>query len=225
MPGKKQPESRRGQNRTQRVSLLQDAGERAAPLLGQRLKHQRRAHAPFTAHRNPEKSAQYQKRVQRRRKGAGQLDHREAENVEHQHRPAAIAIGQHAKKQRAHRPKSLCQKHRSQNRRWLGPELAGNRLHAKNQQKKVKTVERPTQKCSRKSMALRAGQPSKVVRMDIGARIAEPRDLSGISHYFTISTLRTAQNTALASAWVTAMPARSPESNMQLPSERPKRAK
>ena len=82
---------------------------------------------------------------------------------EHQHRPAAVAVGQHAKKQSADGPKGLREKDRSQNRRGLGAELAGNRLDAKNQQKKVEAVERPAQKCGQKSMALRAGQLFKVV--------------------------------------------------------------
>ena len=69
-PRKQQPERRRGQNRPKRVALLQDAGKRAAAFFGQRLKHQRRAHAPHSAHGNAEQRPQRQQRMERGRKGA-----------------------------------------------------------------------------------------------------------------------------------------------------------
>ena len=134
----------------------------AAPLLGQRLKRQRRAHAPLPAHRNPEQRAQHQQHVQRRRKRAGQLDHREAENVEHQHRPPSVAIGQHAKEQRAHRPESLCEKHRAQNRptAWSGTRLQSP--SRKRSAEKIEAVQRPAKKGSDERVALRRGQALEV---------------------------------------------------------------
>ena len=178
-PGKKQPEGGRGQNRAQRIALLQDAGKCAAALFGQGLEGQRRAHAPLAAHGDAEESAQDQKCVQRRRKGAGQLDHREAENIHDQHRPAAVTVGQHAKKQRAHGPECLCQKHRAQHRRRLGMELAGNRLHAKDQQKEVETVERPAQKRGHKGVALGTGERLKLA--ENGHRREDSRTRSPLS--------------------------------------------
>ncbi len=155
---KKRREGRRGQDRPHRVALLQDAGEGAAALLGQRLKGQRRAHAPLAAHGQPKQRAQRQQHRQRGRKGAGQLDHREAENIRHQHRPPPIAVGQHAEQQSAHRAEGLGQKNRAQHRRRHGVELPGNGLNAEDQQKEVQRIHRPAQEGGHKGVPLRAGQ-------------------------------------------------------------------
>ena len=132
--------------------------------MGSDLKSQRRTHSPLAAHGDAEQSAQHQQHAQRWRKRAGQLDHRKAENVEHQHRPPAIAIGQHPKHQRANGTKRLRQKYGAQHIRRLGVEVRGDRLHAEDQQKKIEAVQRPSQKRCNKRVALRRAQSLEIAK-------------------------------------------------------------
>ena len=164
--GKEQPEGRRSEDRSQCVAFLEDSGECAAALFRQGFKSQRGAHTPFAAHGNSEQRPQHQQHIERGRKGAGQFDHGEAEDICHQHGTAAIAVGQHAEEQSADWTKGLREEYRAQNRGGLGAELAGNRVDAKDEQKEVEAIERPAEKCGQKDMALRAGELAKRSRKE-----------------------------------------------------------
>jgi hypothetical protein len=129
----KQSEGASGQNRSQRVALLQNPGEAAAPLLGQSLKGERRAHAPLAAHGQPKKSAQDEQREERRGKGTSQLESRKAQNIGHQHGAAAIAVSQQAKEDRTHRAEDEGQKDRAHHRRGLDVKLGGDGRDAQDQ--------------------------------------------------------------------------------------------
>ncbi len=161
---KEESKGARGQDGAQRVALLQDAGEGAAALGRQGLKDQRRAHAPLAAHRQTKYRAQHQQHRERGRKAAGQLDHRKAQDIPHQHRAAAIAVGQHAKEHRAHRPEGLGQKDRAHHRRGLGVEVHGDGFDAEDQQKKVERIHRPAQEGGHKGVALGPGEALEVVQ-------------------------------------------------------------
>ena len=82
---KQQPKGRRSQNRSECVTFLENSGECAAAIFGQGLKRQSSADAPFAAHGNSKQGPQNQQNIERGRKCAGQLDHREAQNVRHEH--------------------------------------------------------------------------------------------------------------------------------------------
>ena len=156
-------ERSRSQDGPQRVAFLQDAGEGAAAFLGQRLKGQCRAYAPLAAHGNAEQCPQHQQDAERRRKGAGQFNHRETEDVEHQNRPAAIAVGQHSEQKRADRAEGLGHEDRAQHRRGLGVKLARNGLDAEDEQEEVETIERPAKKGGQKCVPLLTAQLAKIV--------------------------------------------------------------
>ena len=155
---KQQAEGRRSQNRSECVPFLEDAGECAAALFGQGFKSERGAYAPFATHGNSKQGPQYQQDIERGRKCASELDDGEANDIGHEHGTTAIAVRQHAEQERADGTKGLGEEYRSENRRGLCAELAGNGVDAKDEQKEVEAVESPAKKCGQKNMALGAGE-------------------------------------------------------------------
>ena len=159
--GKQQAEGCGGEDRSECVAFLKDPGECAATILRQSFKGERGADAPFPTHGDSEQSAQDQEHVERGRKSAGEFNDGKADDIGHEYGPAAIAVGQHAEEQSANRTKGLSKEHRSENRRRLGAELAGDCRDAKDEEKEVEAIERPAKKRGQKNMALRRGEVAK----------------------------------------------------------------
>ncbi len=111
----------------------------------------------------PKKRAQHQQHAERGRKGAGQFDDREAEDVEHQHGAAAVAVGQHAEEKRAHGAEGLGHEDRAEHGRGLGVKFAGDGLDAEDEQEKVETIERPAEESGQECVALLAAQLPEMV--------------------------------------------------------------
>src|SRR5581483_491748 len=75
-----------------RVSVLQNAAQHAAPPARRGFHHQRRAYAPFATHADTIEDAQHQKNRIVRRKTAEQFDDREEYDIGYERYATAVAI-------------------------------------------------------------------------------------------------------------------------------------
>ena len=152
---------RSGRQIAHRIALLQQAGEEAPALLGQRLKGQSGAHAPFATHRYPKQRTEPVKTVQRCREGARQFEKGITGDVQHQCRTPPIFVGEHSKEESTDGPEGESQKESFSNCGWLGLKVTGDRRNTEDQEEEVESVERPAEKACRECMALLRGQAPK----------------------------------------------------------------
>ena len=96
--------------------------------------------------------------------GAGEFNHGEAEDVDHQHGAAAVAIGEHAEEQCADGAKHLGEKDCAQHAGRFGVELRGDGRDAKDEDEEVERVHGPAEESGKKSVALRPGEPAEVLQ-------------------------------------------------------------
>ena len=153
-PRKQQRISCRSHQIPDGIALLQQAGEKSAIFLRQRLEHQRRAHAPLAAHRDAKQRPQDEQRVHRSGKSARQFQQRVARDIEHQRRTPPKPVGHHAKDESADRAKHERDRNRRSDIRPRHAEIRRDRRNTENQNKKVECVERPPQKARCKRMTL-----------------------------------------------------------------------
>ena len=118
---------------------------------------QRGADAPFAAHRDAVQRAQHDQHGQIGREAGGELDHRIQQDVDHQGRPAAEAIGGAAEDEGADRPHRQGQQDRPCDVGNIGVEFGGDVLEHEHQQEEVERVERPSEKAGRDHVLLFAG--------------------------------------------------------------------
>ena len=104
-----------------------------------------RAEAPFAAHGDPEEEAQYKQAGQGRRETRRELEHREKDDVGHQHRPATEVLGEPAEAERANRARGERQEHALRDRLHVGPELLRDGGEHEDHQAEIERVERPAE--------------------------------------------------------------------------------
>jgi hypothetical protein len=123
---------------------------------------QRRADAPFAAHRDAEQRAQCQQRGQARRETRRQLEQRITCDVHHQRRAAAEAIGEAAEDQRAERAHRERERERERDGGDRRCEFGRDVLQHEHHQEEIECVERPAEVGGDRDVALLAS-PAHVV--------------------------------------------------------------
>ncbi len=144
------------------IPFLQQSREKSTPLRRQSFERQCRAHAPLPAHCNPKEHAHNQKHFQRWCERRRQLKHRIRNNVHHQSRTPPKPVCHHPEQNRSHRPHGQRQKNCLRNRRNLCLKLRSQRADAKNQNEKIKRIQRPPQKAGNKRIPLYRSKSPKV---------------------------------------------------------------
>ena len=145
-----------------RVAFLQYSGEESASLRRERFERQRRAHAPFPAHRDPEQRPRDQENFQRRGEGRRQFKHRVGDDIDHQCGTPPEAVRHHAEKKCADRTKSQGDEDRLRDGGDFRLELSRDGADAKSQNEEIKSVERPAQKAGDKCIPLDRRKPPKM---------------------------------------------------------------
>src|SRR5580658_5291713 len=93
-------ETARRQQVAESVSLLQDAGEKAAQAGRNFLHGERSAYSPLSAHADAEQGAQHQDASETVRETSGHFDHGVENEVDHQGNAAPVTIGHQSKDER-----------------------------------------------------------------------------------------------------------------------------
>jgi|SRR5580704_421433 hypothetical protein len=100
--------------------------------------------------------------MQRGRERGSQLEHGKRYDVYHQRRPTSKAIGDRPEKKRTHRPHSERQENCLEHGGNLRMEFRGNRADAKNQNEKIESIERPSEKTGEEGVALYCSEAPKM---------------------------------------------------------------
>ena len=155
--GKQHAIDDRGHEIAGRIAGLQQAGDEATGMRRNGFHRQRGADAPFAAHRDAVQRAQHDQHSQVRRKAGGELQHRIQQDVDHQRRPPAEAVGGAAENEGADRAHRQRQQDRVRDRGNVGMKFGGDVLQHEHQQKEVECIQRPSEKACRDHMLLFAG--------------------------------------------------------------------
>ena len=162
-----------------RIAGLQQSGYQTARLRRNGFHGQRRADAPFAAHGDAEDGAQDQERGEIRRETGCEFNRRIEQHVDHQSRPASPAIGSAAEDVGADRPHRQSEQDGEGDVGDLRAEFRRDVLEHENQEEKIESVERPTQKArrhdvllfarpSRKRFDAHVGLPGRGLALDVG---------------------------------------------------------
>ncbi len=147
----------RGEKISGRIARLQQSRYEASRLRRNGFHGERRADAPFAAHRNAEHRAQHQKSREARREARSKFDGRIQQHVDHQSRAPSPAVGRASEQIRSDRPHRQGQQNGEGYVGDLRAELLSDVLEDEHQEKKVESIERPSQECRRDDVFLVAG--------------------------------------------------------------------
>ena len=148
----------RGQQVAERVALLQEAGEEAAPLARDLLHRQRGAEAPLAAHADAVEQPEHDQDREVRRERAQEADGRVEQHVDDQRDPPPDPVRPEPEQQRADRPHQ--QRDRGQERDLLlrGAEVGRDVGVHQHDDEVVERVHRPAQQGGGEGVALVAGE-------------------------------------------------------------------
>ena len=142
---KDEPVDDRRQQKSEGVTLLENAGEKAARLGRQCFHQERSAEAPLATHADSEKRAQDQEDGEIRRERGQEFDHGIKNDVDHQRNATSESVAQESEEQRTQRPEHQGEHARERDFRDRHPELLRDRRENERQQKEIERVERPAE--------------------------------------------------------------------------------
>ncbi len=128
-----------------RISRLQDARHEAARLGRNRFHCERGADAPFAAHGDAEERAQDEEHGETAGEAGRESEHRVAQDVGHQRRTPAVAVGGAAEDEGADRAHGERQDEREGDGRDLGVEFGRDVADDEHHQEEVEGVEHPAE--------------------------------------------------------------------------------
>ena len=139
------------------ITLLQQTGQQSAQPRRNFLHRERCAHAPFTTHADPEQRAQHQERCVVGREPGEHFSHRIEHQIDHQRKPAAVAVREQAEQERAHGTKHQCRGDGERHGGVRFVELSADRGEAKCDQEEIESVQGPAKKSGRECSAVIGG--------------------------------------------------------------------
>ena len=166
-----------------RIAALQNSGKDSPPPRRHRFHRQRSANAPLAAHADAIERAHHQEKRKIRRESARQLHHGKENHVGHQRNAPAVAVGQQAEDERAHRAHRQRHEQRRDDRFFSHVKLCGELVDQEDNHEEVKRVERPSQKgCGHRMGLARTRKP--------GTPLSRSLLNNGASYWFGRHALR-----------------------------------